>query len=101
MVSFKQPEIQYTILRNVSFILQKRPRVLEKEIKVFFCKFTDPYYIKLEKLEILIRLCDQKNYEVVVNELSEYANEVDADFVRRSIKAIGKIAIKFEKSVDS
>jgi len=73
---------------------------LEKETKVFFCKFNEPYYIKIEKLEILLKLSDVKNYEIVLNELSEYANEVDPDYIRRVVKVIGKIAIKVDKSVD-
>lgn len=100
MVSWNQPEIQYIILKNINFILQKRPLILEKETKVFFCKFNEPYYIKIEKLEILLKLSDVKNYEIVLNELSEYANEVDPDYIRRVVKVIGKIAIKVDKSVD-
>ena len=73
---------------------------MEKETKVFFCKFNEPYYIKIEKLEILLKLSDVKNYEIVLNELSEYANEVDPDYIRRVVKVIGKIAIKVDKSVD-
>jgi len=100
LVSWNQPEIQYIILKNINFILQKRPLILEKETKVFFCKFNEPYYIKIEKLEILLKLSDVKNYEIVLNELSEYANEVDPDYIRRVVKVIGKIAIKVDKSVD-
>lgn len=41
-----------------------------------------------------------KNYEPVLNELKEYVTEGDPDFVRRSMRAISKIAIRFEKSID-
>lgn len=100
LVSWNQPEIQYIILKNINFILQKRPLILEKETKVFFCKFNEPYYIKVEKLEILLKLCETKNYEIVLNELSEYANEVDPDYIRRVVRVIGKIALKIDKSAD-
>lgn len=33
-----EPEIQYVALRNINLIVQKRPGILENEIKVFFCK---------------------------------------------------------------
>lgn len=33
-----EPEIQYVALRNINLIVQKRPHILENEIKVFFCK---------------------------------------------------------------
>ena len=37
-----EPEIQYVALRNINLIVQKRPTILENEIKVFFCKYNDP-----------------------------------------------------------
>ena len=63
-------------------------------------KFNDPYYIKLEKLHILIKLCNVQNYDTVLVELKEYTNELDTQFVRKTISAIGSIAVKYEKSVD-
>lgn len=100
LVSWNQPEIQYIFLKNINYIIQKRPQILEKETKVFFCKFNEPYYIKIEKLEILLKLSDLKNYEIVLNELSEYSNEVDVDYVQKVVRIIGKIALKVDKSVD-
>lgn len=35
--------------------------VIDRELKVFFCNFNDPIYIKLQKLEILIRLANMDN----------------------------------------
>jgi vesicle coat complex subunit len=43
----REPEIEYVALKNIAIILQKRPIVIEKEIKMFFCNFNDPIYIKL------------------------------------------------------
>lgn len=80
--------------------MEKKPEILENDIKVFFVKFNDPYYIKLEKLHILIKVCNAQNYESVLIELKEYTNELDTEFVRKTISAIGSIAVKYEKSVD-
>lgn len=95
-----EPEIQYVALRNINLIVLKRPKILEHEIKVFFCKYNDPIYVKMEKLEIIIRLVSEKNVEQVLLELKEYAAEVDVDFVRRSVRAIGRCAIKLEKATE-
>ena len=91
-----EPEIQYVALRNINIIVQKRPQILDNEIKVFFCKYNDPIYVKMEKLEIIIRLANDRNIDSVLSELKEYAQEVDVEFVRRSVRAIGRIAIKLE-----
>lgn len=67
------PEIQYIAIRNINLIIQKRPYVIDKEVRVFFCNFQDPLYVKLEKLEILIKLADLKNVDSLLNELKDYS----------------------------
>lgn len=95
-----EPEIQYVALRNINLIVQRRPEILTNEIKVFFCKYNDPIYVKMEKLEIIIRLVKEKNIDQVLLELKEYATEVDVEFVRRALRAIGRCAIKLERSAE-
>ena len=94
------PEIQYIAIRNINLIIQKRPYVLDKEVRVFFCQYQDPLYVKVEKLEIMIKLADLGNVDQLLLELKDYAQEVDVAFVRRSISAIGRVAIKLEKAAD-
>jgi AP-1 complex subunit beta-1 len=95
-----EPEIQYVALRNINLIVQKRPNILENEIKVFFCKYNDPIYVKMEKLEIIIKLVTEKNIDQVLLELKEYATEVDVDFVRKAVSAIGRCAVKLERAAE-
>ncbi|CAH8444687.1 unnamed protein product [Schistosoma rodhaini] len=95
-----EPEIQYVALRNINLIVQKRKDILKQEIKVFFVKYNDPIYVKLEKLDIMIRLINQSNIGQVLAELKEYAKEVDVDFVRKAVRAIGRCAIKIESAAE-
>ncbi|KAI8517346.1 PREDICTED: AP-1 complex subunit beta-1-like isoform X2 [Branchiostoma belcheri] len=95
-----EPEVQYVALRNINLIVQKRPDILKHEMKVFFVKYNDPIYVKLEKLDIMIRLATQENIAQVLAELKEYATEVDVDFVRKSVRAIGRCAIKVEQAAE-
>lgn len=95
-----EPEIQYVALRNINLIVQKRSDILKNEMKVFFVKYNDPIYVKLEKLDIMIRLTNQSNITQVLAELKEYATEVDVDFVRKSVRAIGRCAIKVEPAAE-
>ncbi len=95
-----EPEVQYVALRNINLIVQKRPDILKHEMKVFFVKYNDPIYVKLEKLDIMIRLASQANINHVLAELKEYATEVDVDFVRKAVRAIGRCAIKVEQSAE-
>ena len=95
-----EAEVQYVALRNINLIVQKRPDILKHEMKVFFVKYNDPIYVKLEKLDIMIRLASQANIAQVLSELKEYATEVDVDFVRKAVRAIGRCAIKVEQSAE-
>jgi AP-1 complex subunit beta-1 len=68
-------------------------------VKVFFCKFNDPLYVKLEKIEILVKVVDEKNAESILTELQDYSNDIDMDLVTASVKAIGQIILKVNKAV--
>ena len=60
-------------------------------MKTFYCKYNDPVYVKLEKLDLLVQLVTPENLEQTLLELREYAQEVDVDLVGKTIKtyAIG------------
>ncbi|CAG7846717.1 AP-1 complex subunit beta-1 AltName: Full=Adaptor protein complex AP-1 subunit beta-1; AltName: Full=Adaptor-related protein complex 1 subunit beta-1; AltName: Full=Beta-1-adaptin; AltName: Full=Beta-adaptin 1; AltName: Full=Clathrin assembly protein complex 1 beta large chain; AltName: Full=Golgi adaptor HA1/AP1 adaptin beta subunit [Serendipita indica DSM 11827] len=94
------PEVQYVALRNILLIIQRRPSVLKDDVKVFFCKYNDPIYVKLAKLEIIYRLATEANAKVVLAELHEYATEVDIDFTRKAVRSIGRLAIKISTAGD-
>jgi AP-1 complex subunit beta-1 len=100
LVSSNAPEIVYVALRNIQLIIAARPDILAKDVKVFFCTYKDPLYVKMEKLEVLIQLVRDQSAEQVLGELKEYASEVDVEFVRRSVRAIGRVAIKLERTAE-
>eukprot|EP01097_Dermamoeba_algensis_P003025 TRINITY_DN2220_c0_g1_i1.p1 TRINITY_DN2220_c0_g1~~TRINITY_DN2220_c0_g1_i1.p1 ORF type:complete len:556 (-),score=135.24 TRINITY_DN2220_c0_g1_i1:200-1867(-) len=48
----------------------------------------------------MIMLCTEENIEQVLMEFKEYATEVDVEFVRKSVRAIGRLAIKLENATE-
>ena len=66
------PEVQWVALRNINLLLQKRPDILQNEMRVFFCKYNDPPYVKVEKLDIMVRLAGENNVDVLLSELKEW-----------------------------
>ncbi|KAJ2083605.1 hypothetical protein H4R24_000663 [Coemansia sp. RSA 988] len=94
------PEVQYITLRNIQLLLQRWPTVLQNQLRAFFCKYDDPIYVKLAKLEVILSLTTEENARVVLTELVEYATEIDVDFVRKAVRSIGRIAIKIELAAD-
>ncbi|KAL4853994.1 Beta-adaptin-like protein C [Chlorella vulgaris] len=95
-----EPELQYVALRNISIIIQAQPSVLANDVKVFFCKYNDPSYVKMEKLDIMMRLVNERNIDQVLLEFKEYATEVDVDFVRKAVRAIGFCAISIQSAAE-
>eukprot|EP00933_Yihiella_yeosuensis_P026461 TRINITY_DN20532_c0_g1_i1.p1 TRINITY_DN20532_c0_g1~~TRINITY_DN20532_c0_g1_i1.p1 ORF type:complete len:896 (+),score=218.06 TRINITY_DN20532_c0_g1_i1:73-2760(+) len=95
-----EPEVQYVALRNIRLIVQKRPGILASDVKMFFCKYNDPVYVKLEKVDIMCMLVSEKNFDQVLLELKEYASGVDVDFVRKSVRSIGRVAVKLERACE-
>ena len=67
----KGHEIQYVALRNAILILQRRPDVLRNDVRVFFCKYNDPIYVKVTKLELIFMLASESNIREVLTELKE------------------------------
>jgi hypothetical protein len=96
LLTSASPEVQYVVLRSLSLFIQRYPKSLSREIRVFFCKYNDPTYVKMEKLDIIVTICSAQTAELVLGELSEYSHSVDVSFVRKSIRAIGQIALKIE-----
>eukprot|EP00461_Guttulinopsis_vulgaris_P000777 UN00777 len=90
----RRAEIQYVALRHIELIIQKYPTILTPHVKHFFCKYSDTSYVKVEKIDILVRLITPDNMDKVLLEFKEYACEADVDFVRKAIRAIGRCAIK-------
>lgn len=91
------PEIQYVALKNIRILLEKYPTILDKELRAFFIKYNDPLYLKLEKIEIMIRIASDSNCLLLLSEFREYAMETEPDLVNRAIEGIGQIAIKIQK----
>ena len=95
------PEMRYLLLRAMHCIIQKRHYLFDKDFKSFFIKAYEPIYVKFEKLDILYKLCDNSNYEMILNELSSYSVlEYDMELVQKAIKYIGLIGYKFENSMN-
>jgi AP-1 complex subunit beta-1 len=93
------PEIKYVALRNISVCLQLQPDMV-LDVRSFWCKYDDPSYVKLEKLKIITALAKNSNIGEVLIELKTYATEVDVDFVRQAVLAVGRCAIRLEQAAE-
>jgi hypothetical protein len=93
--------VQFTAVKTILVLLQKYRRMLASEVSIFFCKFDDPLYIKLAKLDVILTLVTSHNVGKVLEELFDYAQQTDVEFVRKTIRAIGKVAVEFPVAADA
>ena len=95
------PEIQNIFLGSLHVIVQKRPMILDKDFEYFFIQYNAPIYVKLEKVDFLYKLRDNKNFEVIIKEFILYAlTETNSELIHKSVKYIRCVGYKFEKSLN-
>jgi len=51
----------------------------------------------MEKIDVLVKVADNANIDLIMSELKEYVNDIDLDFVWKSVWAIGMVAMKVER----
>lgn len=90
------PETQFIVCRNAHMLLSVFPDLLADNFDSFFIRFSDPAYVKFEKLRLLLRLVSPSSATKVVKELVEYSNEVDPAFVAEVVSSTAVVAIKVE-----
>lgn len=92
----KPSETQFLVLRNVILLLLGKKNLVQFDIEMFYCRFDDPIYVKDTKLEIIYLLANNENIDSVLDELEEYATDVDVSMARKAIRAFGNLAVKLE-----
>jgi AP-1 complex subunit beta-1 len=54
--------------------------------------------VKLEKIDIMVKVADEKNADIILSELKDNAYDMEIELVRKSVKAIGQIILKIDKA---
>ncbi|XP_043732960.1 AP-4 complex subunit beta-1 [Cervus elaphus] len=90
--SSESRELCFAALCHVRQILHSLPGHFSGHYKKFFCSYSEPHYIKLQKVEVLCELVNDENVQQVLEELRGYCTDVSADFAQAAIFAIGGIA---------
>lgn len=94
LVSSGSAEQSYAVLCHLHLLVMRAPVLFSSDYKHFYCRYSDPSYIKILKLEMLTAVANENNTYEIVTELSEYAANVDVPIARESIRAVGKIALQ-------
>ncbi|ESL11461.1 beta-adaptin [Trypanosoma rangeli SC58] len=93
------PETQYVVCKNIHAILVVFPNLICNSLDFFYVRFTDPPYVKLEKLRLLLKLVTPSTADQILKELDEYSSEVDLVFAEEVVKGIATFALKIDSVV--
>ncbi|XP_062999539.1 AP-4 complex subunit beta-1 isoform X2 [Elgaria multicarinata webbii] len=85
-------ELCFTALCHVRQILDSLPGHFSTHYKKFFCSYSEPHYIKCQKMEVLCKLVNDENVQQVLEELRDYCTDVSTELAQGAIFAIGNIA---------
>lgn len=98
LVSGDAYENIWVVLRGLQLVVKKYPQIFA-DIKIFFIRYQDPSYVKYEKLNMIFSLINERNHEIVLNELNEYAYDMDPEFTTQTVRCIWKTALKISASL--
>lgn len=89
-------ETMYVVLQHIEYVIlhMNGKQYFEKDFKYFYCKADEPTYIKSIKVKILGELANEYNLGDLLNELNDYANDVDIEMARKSVKILTDIALR-------
>ncbi|KFQ45518.1 AP-4 complex subunit beta-1, partial [Nestor notabilis] len=85
-------ELCFTALCHVRQILRSLPGHFSSHYKKFFCSYSEPHYIKCQKMDVLCELVNDENVQQVLEELKSYCTDVSVELAQGAIFAIGNIA---------
>ncbi|XP_005530271.1 PREDICTED: AP-4 complex subunit beta-1 isoform X1 [Pseudopodoces humilis] len=85
-------ELCFTALCHVRQILRTLPGHFSSHYKKFFCSYSEPHYIKCQKMEVLCELVNDENVQQVLEELKGYCTDVSVELAQGAIFAIASIA---------
>ncbi|GMI11430.1 hypothetical protein TrLO_g5172 [Triparma laevis f. longispina] len=93
-------EISYVVLQAIRFLVVPAPSAFTPFLNEFFVKADDPGFARLAKLDILTALAlNHQSVDAVLRELRTYIRHDDKIFVKASIRAVGRVAGQFCRSV--
>ncbi|XP_043928833.1 AP-4 complex subunit beta-1 [Protopterus annectens] len=99
--SSESRELSFVALCHIKQILHSLPGHFSAHYKKFFCTYSEPNYIKYQKMDILCELVNDENIQHILEELKGCCTDVSPDVAQAAVLAIGRIAQTYnEKCID-
>ena len=90
------PEVAYCVLSHMKLMLRRSKETFQDEFRQFYCRYTDPTFIHLLKIDILPMLATEQNFVEILNELKEYVPGNPEASSRQAIRAISQLGLSLD-----
>ena len=70
-------ELTFTLLQFVEGVIAEDHELLQPNVSVFFCRYNEPLYVKMKKIDLLPKLITNETVADVLEELSMYCTDVN------------------------
>mmetsp|Transcript_47830 Transcript_47830/g.65137 ORF Transcript_47830/g.65137 Transcript_47830/m.65137 type:complete len:818 (-) Transcript_47830:405-2858(-) len=94
LIASGSSELVYCLLKHTELLVYRCPGIFDEDFKQFYTKFNEPLHVKYLKISLLAQLANVNNMTDILDELTVYVSDVDAELSRRSIQAIGRVGFK-------
>ncbi|KAH8620413.1 putative Adaptin N terminal putativeputative [Trypanosoma vivax] len=95
-LSKNDPETQYVVCKNIHALLIIFPSLLMNNVDCFYIRYSDPPFVKMEKLRLLLKLVTTKTAPRILKELEDYSSELDITFAEEVVKSVATLAQKID-----
>ncbi|KAJ7530415.1 hypothetical protein O6H91_14G003300 [Diphasiastrum complanatum] len=86
LISSGSSEQSYAVLSHLHLLVMRAPMLFSSDYKHFYCRYSDPSYVKKLKIEMLTAVANESNMYEIAN--------VDVAITREAIRAVGRIALQ-------
>eukprot|EP00924_Labyrinthula_sp_SR-Ha-C_P006820 snap_masked-scaffold_8-processed-gene-1.26-mRNA-1 protein AED:1.00 eAED:1.00 QI:0/-1/0/0/-1/1/1/0/800 len=100
MLGSSSPELQYSLLKHILLLSKKFPGVFDDEYRHFYLLFSEPMWNQISKLEILAELCNVVNVDIIVAEISFYAENRNLILASKALGSFPRIVSKVPGSAE-
>ena len=96
MATSQSVETSYAVLCHIKLLVQRDPRVFCSHMKDFYCRHTDPTFMKSVKMEILTYIALESTCSDIVTELMAYVGDSNTSIGGLAIQCMCRIALRLE-----
>lgn len=96
MATSQSAETSYAVLCHIKLLVERDPKAFLANFKDFYCRHTDPSYIKSVRMDILASVASETSAKEIITELVAYVSDQNQHISRHAIQCICKIALRLD-----